>query len=223
MVTERVLRVVVVDDHFLVREGVRRLLEDSGQVEVVATLGSTHELYRWVDQAAPDAVITDIRMPPGNHMEGIEAAHRIREGHPDTGVVVLSAYVEESYALELFKNGTAGLAYLLKDRVGELDELVRALQEVCAGGSVIDGRVVDALVQRRTRQNSRLQGLTAREHDVLRLMAQGRSNAGIAAALFMSESAAEKHVSSILAKLGSPGAEGVDRRVTAVLTFLREQ
>jgi DNA-binding NarL/FixJ family response regulator len=218
------MRVVIADDHYLVREGVRRLLEDSGEVEVVAAVGTATELRRSVAQLTPDAVMTDIRMPPGHHMEGIEAAHRIRAEHPDIGVVVLSQHADESYAHELLKNGTAGLAYLLKDSVGDLDELLRALREVCAGRSAIDGRVVDALVARRTRrERSGLDDLTARELDVLRAMAQGKSNSGIAAALVLSESAVEKHVSSILAKLGRPGETGTHRRVAAVLAFLQGQ
>lgn len=216
------LRVVIADDHYLVREGVRRLLEASGEVEVVDAVGTATELRRCVAQLAPDAVMTDIRMPPGHHMEGIEAAHRIRAEHPHVGVVVLSQYAEESYAFALLKNGTAGLAYLLKDSVDDLDELLRALREVCAGRSVVDSRVVDALVQRRARrERSGLEDLTPRERDVLHEMAQGKSNTGIAAALVLSESAVEKHVSSILAKLGRPDAEGMHRRVAAVLTFLQ--
>jgi DNA-binding NarL/FixJ family response regulator len=216
------LRIVLADDHYLVREGVRRLLESSGQVEVVAAVGNAAELLARVAELKPDAIMTDIRMPPGHHMEGIEAAHRIRAEHPDIGVVVLSQHADESYAFELLKNGTEGLAYLLKDRVGDLDELLRALRDVVAGRSAIDARVVDALVNRRARrERSGLEDLTARERDVLREMAQGKSNAGIAAALVLSESAVEKHVSSILAKLGRADEEGVHRRVAAVLAFLQ--
>lgn len=216
------LRVVLADDHYLVREGVRRLLESSGQVEVVAAVGNAAELLERVGELKPDAIMTDIRMPPGHHMEGIEAAHRIRAEHPDIGVVVLSQHADESYAFELLKNGTEGLAYLLKDRVGDLEELLRALRDVVAGRSAIDARVVDALVTRRERRDrSGLENLTSRESDVLREMAQGKSNAGIAAALVLSESAVEKHVSSILAKLGRADEEGVHRRVAAVLAFLQ--
>jgi DNA-binding NarL/FixJ family response regulator len=216
------LRVVLADDHYLVREGVRRLLESSGQVEVVAAVGNAAQLLERVGELKPDAIMTDIRMPPGHHMEGIEAAHRIRAEHPDIGVVVLSQHADESYAFELLKNGTDGLAYLLKDRVGDLDELLRALRDVVAGRSAIDARVVDALVTRRERRDrSGLENLTPRESDVLREMAQGKSNAGIAAALVLSESAVEKHVSSILAKLGRADEEGVHRRVAAVLAFLQ--
>ncbi len=211
------LRVLLADDHYLVREGVRRLLEDSGEVDVLDAVGTATELRRGVAELGPDAVMTDIRMPPGHHMEGIDAAHRIRAEHPDVGVVVLSQHADESYAFELLKNGTEGLAYLLKDRVGDLDELLRALHAVCTGGSAIN-----ALVQRRTRrERSGLEELTPREVDVMREMAQGKSNAGIAAALVLSESAVEKHVSSICRKLGRPGEDGMHRRVAAVLAFLQ--
>lgn len=217
-----VLRVVIADDHFVVREGVRRLLAESGEVDVVAAVGSAAELHDAVARLVPDVVMTDIRMPPGHHMEGIEAAQRIRREHPGVGVVVLSQYAHESYAFALLKDGTAGLAYLLKDSVGDLSQMMRALHEVHAGRSMIDPRVVDALVQRRARrENSGLTELTPRERDILHEMAQGKSNAGIAAALVLSESAVEKHVSSVLGKLGSAREVGVDRRVTAVLRFLQ--
>ena len=216
------MRVIIVDDHFVVREGVRRLLEQSGEVEVVASLSSAEQLLAEARALGPDAVITDIRMPPSHHMEGIEAARELRAAMPEVGVVVLSQYSHESYAFELLKDGTAGLAYLLKDRVGELDQLLHALREVCAGRSVIDSRVIDALVLRHSRrEQSGLESLTSREQDVLHQMAQGKNNAGIAAALVLSASAVEKHVSSILGKLGRPDDQDVDRRVIAVLRFLR--
>lgn len=219
---ERRLRVVLADDHYLVREGVRRLLESSGRVEVLAAVADAAALLEAVASLRPDVVITDIRMPPGHHMEGIDAAHKIRADHPSVGVVVLSQHADESYAFELLKNGTTGLAYLLKDRVGDLDELLRALGEVAAGRSVIDSRIVDSLVDRRARrEKSGLEELTPREYDVLREMAQGKNNPGIAAALVLSESAVEKHVSAILAKLGRSDEAGVHRRVAAVLAFLR--
>jgi DNA-binding NarL/FixJ family response regulator len=155
-------------------------------------------------------------------MEGIDAARRLRAEQPHVGVVVLSQYSHESYAYELLKDGTAGLAYLLKDRVGEPDHLLAAVREVRAGRSMIDSEVVDALVLRHSRrEESGLESLTPRELDVLHQMAQGKNNAGIAAALVLSASAVEKHVSSILAKLGRSGEEGVDRRVAAVLRFLQ--
>lgn len=224
MSTERRLRVVIADDHYVVREGVRRLLIESGQVDVLDVVGTAAELHESVARVLPDAVMTDIRMPPGHHLEGIEAAHRIRAEHPQIGVVVLSQYSHESYAFALLEHGTAGLAYLLKDTVGDLEQMVRALHEVAAGRSMIDPRIVDALVSRRARrERSSLEILTPRERDVLHQMAQGKSNSGIAAALVLSESAVEKHVSSVLAKFGSPREVGVDRRVTAVLRFLQGQ
>jgi DNA-binding NarL/FixJ family response regulator len=216
------LRVVIAEDHYLVREGTRRLLEDGG-VDVVAAVGTAEELLDAVRRLRPGAVITDIRMPPGHHMEGIAAAQAIRAGYPGTGVVVLSQHADDAYAFELFKNGTAGLAYLLKDRIGDLDELRGALTAVTSGGSCIDPVVVEALVSSRTRlADSALRWLTPRELDVLREMARGRANPGIAAALVLSESAVEKHVSSIFAKLGLGPEPAQDRRVTAVLTFLRD-
>ena len=217
------LRVVLAEDHYLVREGTRRLLEDSGAIEVVAAVGNAEELLDAVGRLEPDAVLTDIRMPPGHHMEGIEAAHRIRAEHPGVGVVVLSQHADELYALELLREGADGLAYLLKDRVGDLDELLRAVNEVVAGRSVIDPRVVEALVMRRTRaEASPVADLTPRELDVLREMAQGKSNAGIGASLFLSESAIEKHARSIFDKLGLSAEPSVHRRVAAVVTYLRD-
>src|ERR671939_1190798 len=145
------LRAVIAEDNYLVREGTRRLLEDSGEVEVVAAVGSAAELLDAVERLGPQAVLTDIRMPPGHHTEGIDAAHAIRARHPEVGVVVLSQHADEAYAFQLFMEGTAGLAYLLKERVGDLDELLRALREVVAGRSVVDPQVVEALVAHRAR------------------------------------------------------------------------
>jgi DNA-binding NarL/FixJ family response regulator len=221
------LRIVMADDNYLVREGTRRLLEDSGEVRVEAAVGSAPELIDAVDRIRPQAVLTDIRMPVGTSdersMEGIDAARTIKAGHPEVGLVILSQYAEESYAFELFRDGTAGLAYLLKDRIGELSPLLDALTEVSRGGSVVDPQVVEALVTRRARlRTSPLTALTARELDVLREMAQGRGNAGIAAALHLSESSVEKHVNAIFTKLGLTSEQLVHRRVTAVLTFLRD-
>jgi DNA-binding NarL/FixJ family response regulator len=214
------LRVVLAEDNYLVREGTRRLLEDSGEVDVVAAVGNADELRDAVRRLRPDAVLTDIRMPPGHHMEGIEAAHDIRRDHPGTGVVVLSQHTDETYAFALLRDGTGGLAYLLKDRLGDLDDLIRALREVVSGGSVIDPVVVESLVARRTRAaHSPLAALTPREADVLREMAQGKTNAGIEQALHLSASTVEKHVSSIFDKLGVH-EEPVHRRVAAVLAFL---
>ena len=219
------MKVVIAEDHYLVREGTRRLLESSGEVEVLAAVENIELLLDAVDRLRPDAVITDIRMPPTNQMEGIEAAHLIRSTHPHVGVVVLSQYVNSLYAFELFRGGTAGLAYLLKDRVGELEELLRALREVNAGGSVIDPKVVEGLLARRQQPAaSLLETLTSREMEVLGEMAQGKSNAAISETLFISPSAVEKHINSIFAKLMLSSEDGAQhRRVAAVLAFLRNQ
>jgi DNA-binding NarL/FixJ family response regulator len=215
------LRIVLAEDNYLVRGGTRRLLEDSGAVEVLAAVGNAEELRDAVRRMSPDVVVTDIRMPPGHHMEGIEAAHAIRADHPRTGVVVLSQHTDQSYAFELLRDGATGLAYLLKDRLGDVDELVHALREVSAGGSVIDPLVIDALVARRAKNaRSPLATLTPRELDVLREMAQGRTNAGIEAALHLSASTVEKHVNAIFTKLQLTDAP-VHRRVAAVLAFLK--
>jgi DNA-binding NarL/FixJ family response regulator len=219
------VRVVIADDHYLVREGTRRILEATGDVEVLAAVENTKVLLDAVDRFRPDAVVTDIRMPPTNQMEGIEAAHEIRAKHADVGVVVLSQYVNALYAFELFREGTGGLAYLLKDRVGDVGELLRALREVVAGGSVIDPKVVEGLLGRRQEPaRSLLETLSSRELEVLSEMAQGKSNAAISDSLFVSPSAVEKHINAIFAKLMLSSEDGAQhRRVAAVLTFLRNQ
>jgi DNA-binding NarL/FixJ family response regulator len=217
------LRVVIAEDNYLVREGTRRLIEDTGEVAVVAAVSTAGELLDAVRQLRPDAVITDIRMPPGHRTEGIEAAHAIRAGHPAVGVVVLSQHADEAYAFQLFRDGTAGLAYLLKERVGDLDELLRALRGVVAGRSVVDAQVVELLVAHRARlAESAVSSLSPRELDVLRAMAQGKTNRAIAAALALSESAVEKHVNAIFSKLGLSEEPQLHRRVAAVLAFLRD-
>lgn len=217
------MRIVLAEDHYLVREGVRRLLEGSGEVQVLATVGTADALLDAVAELAPDAVLTDIRMPPSHHMEGIEAAHRIRSEHPGVGVVVLSQHAGETYAFELLRDGAHGRGYLLKERIGDVGELLHALREVVAGRSAIDPVVVEALVTRRARlSDSALTELTPRELDVLRAMAEGRSNAGIGEALVLSESAIEKHITSIFAKLGLGAETHVHRRVGAVLRYLRD-
>lgn len=214
------LRAVIAEDNYLVREGVRRLLEDSGDVVVLTCVGTAVELLDAVRTHEPDVVLTDIRMPPGHHTEGIDAAHVIRARHPGVGVVVLSQHSDEAYAMALFAEGSAGLGYLLKDRVGDLEDLVHALREVRAGGSVIDPAIVDALVRRRRQDAaSPLAALTGRELDVLREMARGRTNAGIESALHLSASTVEKHVNAIFTKLGL-SQQPVHRRVAAVVTFL---
>lgn len=217
------LRVVLADDSYLVREGTRRLLTSAG-VEVVAAVADGTALLEAVETHRPDAVMVDIRMPPTHQTEGIAAAHEIRRRHPDIGVVVLSQHADEGYVVELLRDGTAGYGYLLKERVGDRDELVRALRETAAGGSVIDPVLVDALVRRRRMaEASPLADLTPRELEVLREMAQGRSNTAIASRLALSESSIEKYTSVIFSKLGLAEEPHVHRRVAAVVAFLREQ
>jgi DNA-binding NarL/FixJ family response regulator len=218
-----VIRVVLAEDNYLVREGTRRLLVESGEVDVVDAVGDADALRAAVAAHLPDVVVTDIRMPPGHHLDGITAAHEIRAAHPAIGVVVLSQHLEEEYALELFRHGTSGLAYLLKERVGDLDELLQAVREVRAGRSVLDPDVVDALIARRMRPRLDALGLTPRELDVLAQMARGRTNAAIAAELHLSESAIEKHINSIFSKLGVRDEPLQHSRVQAVLTYLERR
>jgi DNA-binding NarL/FixJ family response regulator len=213
------LRVVFADDNYLVREGVSALLAEVDGIDLVDTAADPHSLIKSVAQNSPDAVLTDIRMPPTHTNEGIEAAKRIRVEHPGVGVVVLSQYVEEDYAFELLADGVAGMGYLLKERVADLDELVRALHEVARGGSVLDAKVVEALLARRG-SNGPLLGLTEREREVLQEMAAGRNNATIAKKLFMSDRAVEKHIRSVFQKLGLVDEHEVNRRVMAVLAYL---
>ncbi|WP_052664256.1 response regulator transcription factor [Nitriliruptor alkaliphilus] len=217
------LRVAIAEDHYLVREGIRRALEAGGQVEVVAAVGDPVELQESVARLAPAVVVTDIRMPPSHRTEGIDLAHRLRAEHPRIGIVVLSQYAETTYALELLRDGTSGLAYLLKERVGDPDQLVAAVREVAHGGSVIDPDVVATLVAGNTHPGrSALPSLTDRERGVLEQMAQGRTNAAIAGALHLSESSIEKYATSIFAKLHLSDEPQTHRRVTAVLAFLRD-
>jgi len=223
-VDEPPLRVVLADDSYLVREGTRQLLEVSGEVEVLAAVGDPAQLHDAVRGLRPQAVLTDIRMPPTFHMEGIEAAHALRREHPHLGIVVLSQHAEDSYALELFREGTAGLGYLLKERVSERGELVRAMREAVAGRAVIDPAIVEVLVGRRARAAaSPLAGLTERERDVLALMASGRANPAIAACLHLSLSSVEKVIGAIFSKLGLAEEQQVHRRVAAVLAWLRDE
>ena len=217
------VRVVFAEDNYLVREGTAALLSASGEVELVSMASTYEELMTAVDRERPDAVLTDIRMPPTNTTEGIDAARKIRVDHPEIGVVVLSQYAEEEYAYDLLKDGAAGLGYLLKERVADLHELVRALNEVARGGSVLDPKVVEALVARKDRvAHSPLAQLTEREREVLGQMAQGKNNAAIAKSLFLTERAVEKHINSLFHKLGLTEETEVHRRVMAVLAFLRD-
>jgi DNA-binding NarL/FixJ family response regulator len=218
-----VLRVVVAEDNLLVREGIIKLLEHQSGLEVAGSCGTYDELLALVDRERPDVVLTDIRMPPTGTDEGIRAALALRVSHPDAGVVVLSQYVDPAYALALLESGSEGRAYLLKERVSDGAQIVHAIEEVARGGSVIDPMVVEALVTQRTGQaSSELERLTPREREVLEQMAQGRNNAGIAQALFLSERAIEKHINSLFSKLGLSGEPDVHRRVKAVLLFLHE-
>jgi DNA-binding NarL/FixJ family response regulator len=217
------LRVVFAEDDYLVREGTAALLADVEDLEIVATVADRDALLAAVDEHRPDAVLTDIRMPPTLSTEGIDAAKRIRAEHPETGVVVLSQFVEDEYAYDLLRDGAEGLGYLLKERVADVGEVVRALREVARGGSVLDPKVVEGLVARKDRlASSPLTQLTDREREVLEQMAQGRNNAAIAKELFLTERAVEKHINSLFHKLGLSEEPNVHRRVMAVLTFLRE-
>jgi DNA-binding NarL/FixJ family response regulator len=217
------LRVVFAEDNYLVREGTSALLHSSGDVELVGTAEDLDGLLAAVATHEPDAVLTDIRMPPTGTDEGIRAAKRIRVEHPDVGVVVLSQFTDEEYAYELLKDGAEGLGYLLKERVADVEELVRALTEVSRGGSVLDPKVVEALVAAKDRMaHSPLAALTEREREVLSHMAQGQNNAAIAKSLFLTERAVEKHINSLFHKLDLTEEPDVHRRVMAVLAFLRE-
>src|SRR6266566_9544193 len=212
------LRVVFAEDNYLVREGTAALLSSSDDVELVGTAEDLDGLLAAVEDHKPDAILTDIRMPPTHTMEGIDAAKRIRSEHPDIGVVVLSQFADEAYAYDLLKDGAAGLGYLLKERVADVGELVRALQEVSRGGSVLDPKVVEALVAAKERMaHSPLALLTDREREVLAHMAQGQNNAAIARSLFLTERAVEKHINSLFHKLGLSEEPDVHRRVMAVL------
>jgi DNA-binding NarL/FixJ family response regulator len=218
------IRVVLAEDNYLLREGVRQLLELTDEVELVGSCADLPELEAAIAAMHPDVVVTDIRMPPTGTDEGLRAAHRLREEHPEVGVVVLSQYAEPEYALALLENGAAGRAYLLKERVSDISQLVSAIREVACGGSVIDPRVVEALVATRSAAgDSRLRDLTPREAEVLAQVAQGRNNAGIAAALSLTDRAVEKHINSIFSKLHLTEEPDTHRRVKATLMYLAEQ
>jgi len=215
------LRVVFADDNYLVREGVSALLGGADGIELVGVAVDLDSLMQEVAAQRPDAVLTDIKMPPTNTIEGIDAAKRIRATYPEIGVVVLSQYVDDEYAFDLLGDGVAGLGYLLKERVAQVDELVRALHEVARGGSALDPQVIEELIARKlTDARSPLLGLTDRERSVLQQMATGRSNATIADTLYLSERAVGKHISSIFQKLGLIEESETNRRVLAVLAFL---
>ena len=217
------LRLVIADDHLFVREGVRRLLEADPDLEVAAVCGDLDSLLAAVEAERPDVVVTDIRMPPGNSDEGIQAAERLRTTDPDMGVVVLSQFATPSYALALLEGGSAGRSYLLKERVQDPGELVSAIRAVANGGSVIDPKVVEALVAEDARvERSPLKSLTERERDVLREMAAGKSNAAIGESLFLAERSVEKVIHSIFLKFGLAWEPSVNKRVKAVILYLAE-
>ncbi len=214
------IRLVLAEDHYLVREGVRSLLEAQPGVEVAAVCGDLSSLLEAVERERPDVVVTDIRMPPGHSDEGIQAARRLRETNPGVGVVVLSQYASPAYALDLLSEGSEGRAYLLKERVSDVDELLAAIREVATGGSVIDSKVVESLVATKRPSTSDVDRLTPREREILGEMAQGKSNAAIASSLVLSTRAVEKHTNSIFSKLGLSEEIDVNRRVKAVLLYL---
>jgi DNA-binding NarL/FixJ family response regulator len=217
------IRVVLAEDHVLLREGISRLVAANEDLELVGSAGDLPALLALIERERPDVVVTDIRMPPTGTDEGIQAAAWTRQHQPGAGVVVLSQYVAPGYAVALLEHGSAGRAYLLKERVGSVDELARAIRAVAAGGSVIDPMVVDELVRSRAQDSSQsLALLTPRELEILAEMAQGKSNSAIAAALFVTERAVEKHTNSIFAKLGLSEERDVNRRVKAVLLYLSE-
>ncbi len=211
---------MLADDSVLLREGVARLLVDAG-FEVVGQVDNPDDLLRRVGFSKPDVVIVDIRMPPTQTDEGLRAAKQIRERYPSVGVLVLSQYVEPGYALELLSESSEGVGYLLKDRVSDIEEFAAAVRRVAQGGSALDPAVVSQLVGRH-RTDDPISTLTTREREVLELMAEGRSNGGIAERMVVTERAVEKHVTSIFQKLGLPQAPEDHRRVLAVLAFLRD-
>jgi DNA-binding NarL/FixJ family response regulator len=214
---------VLADDQYLVREGIRRLLEMQGDLEIAATCEDLDSLLRTVVTEKPDVVLTDIRMPPSNTDEGIQAAARLRELAPHVGVVVLSQYATPSYVLALLDGGSEGRAYLLKERVTDVDQLVAAIRTVADGGSVMDPKVVEALVAESARsEESPLAQLTPRERDVLREMAEGKNNAAIAETLVLTERSVEKVIHSIFLKLGLTWEPAVHKRVKAVILYLAD-
>ena len=218
------LRLVLAEDDYLVREGLRQVVSADPDIEVVGVASDYDGLIAAVDRTEPDVVLTDIRMPPTGTDEGIRAAALLRESHPQVGVVVLSQYAEPRYVLRLLEGGSARRAYLLKERIGNRMQLMQAIREVGAGGSVIDPEVVAALVAERSRaERSPLSGLSEREREVLMEIATGKSNAAIAESLVLTKRAVEKHINSLFAKLGLADDAAVSRRVVATLMFLAEE
>jgi DNA-binding NarL/FixJ family response regulator len=217
------IRIVLAEDSFLVREGVRRILESSDQVEVVAACGDLGAALGAIDEHRPDVVLTDIRMPPNRKDEGIQIAQHCHTAHPETGVVLLSQYVEPSYVRVLLAQGTEGRGYLLKQRLADLDDLLVAITSVARGGSAIDPKVVQSLVQARALDDdARMERLSPRERQVLALIAEGRTNAAVAQQLVLSQHAVEKHINSIFSKLNLSGDQELHPRVRATLMYLAE-
>ncbi|THV30198.1 response regulator transcription factor [Glycomyces paridis] len=212
------MRVVIAEDSVLLREGLARLMEIGG-IEVLDTVGDAEALLRSVEADCPDLVVADVRMPPDQSDEGIRAALVLRRRYPDLAVLMLSQYVEERYAVELLTGQMRGIGYLLKDRVADVAEFLDSLRRVAEGGTALDPEVISQLLVRR--DGDELDRLTPREREVLSHMAEGRSNAGIAAALFLSEGAVSKHINSIFSKLGLPPTDSGNRRVLAILKFLQ--
>ena len=218
------IRVALAEDHVLLREGISRLVAANEDFELVGMASDLPQLLALVGEQVPDVVVTDIRMPPTGTDEGIKAAAWLRQNHPQIAVVVLSQFAAPGYALALLEHGSSGRGYLLKERIGSVDELARAIRVVAEGGSVIDPLVVDELVRARSQgREPGLSSLTPREAEILAEMAQGKSNSAIAAALFVTERAVEKHTNSIFAKLGLSEEKDVNRRVKAVLVYLSQQ
>jgi DNA-binding NarL/FixJ family response regulator len=215
------IRLMIADDTYLIREALGQIVGDSERIDVVGTYADRDALLGAIEAAPPDAVITDIRMPPTGTDEGIQVARALRERHPRIGVVVLSQFADPSYVIALLESGSTGRAYLLKERISAPAQVVSAVETVVAGGSVVDPKVVEVLVRARTiGPSSPLSALSPREHEVLAQLAEGKSNAAIASALVLTRRAVEKHINSIFMKLELPSPENVSRRVTAALMFL---
>jgi len=218
------IRLVLAEDNLLVREGVRQLLGTVDEIDLVAVCTDRDSLLRAAESQHPDAIVTDIRMPPDNTDEGIQIAERLRRTSPKTGVVVLSQYSDGEYALRLFEQGASGRAYLLKERVSDVTQLVGAIREVARGGSVVDPKIIEVLIAARERAaRSPLRELTPREREVLGEIAQGKNNAAIASDLFLTERAVEKHINAIFSKLGLSDEPDVHKRVRATVIYLAEQ
>lgn len=215
---------LIAEDQYLTREGTRRLLDEAEGIHVIGTAGDYDSVLSETRRLEPDVVLMDIKMPPTNTTEGIQAAHVIKEERPETGVLVLSQHDDESYVWALLEHGVEGYGYLHKVRVGDIDQLVRAMREVAAGGSVLDPRIVQKVLAYRSRKpGSPLAELTPAELDVLRLMAEGKSNVAIASALFISVGTVEKRIASLFSKLNLPDEGDVNRRVAAVLLYLKSR